>query len=63
LSTSGPLGGKNLFLSIAFLVVGEICIAIAIVFFEKKKLQTMSLEENENDLFWNKIIKQFLLIM
>ena len=34
----GPFGGKNYFLSIAFIVVGVICILIAVAFFIKKKL-------------------------
>jgi len=31
-STTGPLGGKNIFLAIAFIVVGCICLLIAIIF-------------------------------
>lgn len=31
-STSGPLGGKNDFLAIAFIVVGVICLIIAVIF-------------------------------
>ncbi|CAD8125582.1 unnamed protein product [Paramecium sonneborni] len=36
LSTSGPFGGKNLFLSIAFIVVGVIQLLIALAFLIKK---------------------------
>lgn len=36
LSTSGPFGGKNLFLSVAFIVVGVIQLLIALAFLIKK---------------------------
>ena len=36
MSTSGPFGGKNLFLAVAFIVVGVIQILIAIAFLIKK---------------------------
>jgi len=34
----GPFGGKNYFLSIAFIVVGVICILIALAFLIKKNI-------------------------
>ncbi|EAS06121.1 ligand-effect modulator 3 LEM3 family protein (macronuclear) [Tetrahymena thermophila SB210] len=37
LSTSGPFGGKNQFLSIAFIVVGSISVLIAVAFFIKQR--------------------------
>lgn len=38
LSTAGPLGGKNQFLAVAFIVVGIICLVIALIFLFKKKV-------------------------
>lgn len=38
LSTAGPLGGKNEFLAIAFILVGIICLIIGLIFFMKMKL-------------------------
>ena len=38
LSTSSSFGGKNYFISIAYLVVGGICILISLFFFYKKKI-------------------------
>lgn len=37
LSTSGPFGGKNYFLSIAFIVVGSISFLIAVAFYIKQR--------------------------
>lgn len=37
LSTSGPFGGKNYFLSISFIVVGSISVLIALAFFIKQR--------------------------
>ncbi|KAL4482553.1 hypothetical protein ABPG72_005796 [Tetrahymena utriculariae] len=37
LSTSGPFGGRNQFLSIAFIVVGSISVLIAVAFFIKQR--------------------------
>lgn len=34
----GPFGGKNYFLSVAFIVVGVICLLIAAAFLIKKKI-------------------------
>lgn len=36
LSTSGPLGGRNVFLAVAFIIVGIICFVICAVFQIKK---------------------------
>jgi len=36
MSTTGPFGGKNIFLSISYLVVGGVCIVISILFWVKK---------------------------
>lgn len=38
LSTAGPLGGKNYFLNAGFLVVGVVCIIIALIFLFKRKI-------------------------
>lgn len=37
LSTSGPFGGKNYFLSISFIVVGAISVLIALAFYIKQR--------------------------
>ena len=37
LSTAGAFGGKNLFLAVAYIVVGCICLVISAVFCWKKK--------------------------
>ena len=37
LSTAGPFGGKNLFLAVAYIVVGCICLVISGIFCWKKK--------------------------
>lgn len=46
MSTSGPLGGKNKFLSVAYIIVGIICFCISGVFAYKK---------NKNENFGKKI--------
>lgn len=39
MSTAGAFGGKNPFLAIAYLVIGGICLLVAIIFFVKFKLR------------------------
>jgi len=36
MSTTGPFGGKNIFLSVSYLVVGCVCVVISILFWIKK---------------------------
>jgi hypothetical protein len=36
LSTSGPFGGKNLFLPITYLILGLICLIIGGIFYMRK---------------------------
>ena len=38
MSNSGPLGGKNPFLAIAYIIVGVLCLLIGIIFLAKKKM-------------------------
>lgn len=38
LSTSGPFGGKNVFLATAYVVIGSICFVVAIIFFVKHRM-------------------------
>jgi len=44
MSTTGPFGGKNTFLSISYLVVGCVCVLISILFWIKK----IAMEKKKN---------------
>jgi len=45
----GPFGGKNYFLSVAFIVVGVICLFIAAAFFIKKRISGDSFGEKKEN--------------
>lgn len=47
LSTTNAFGGKNMFLSVAYLVVGSVCMLISLLF-SIKKLMAHNKRDNKN---------------